>query len=205
MNKYQGSGKVNKQNGGKGQFAHCVIEIEPLESGKGFEFVNGTVGGSIPKEFIPSIEKGVKSAMKNGRLGGYPVTDVKVTVIDGSFHAVDSSTYAFQEAGSLAFKDASLQAPMSILEPMGKLEVNIPHEFTGTVMGDLHKRRGELGKTNSTTQGMIMEAIVPISEMFGYATRLRNITQGRGTFTMEPNGYQEVPLSVEESLSGVKI
>ena len=172
--RYRGEGRVDKQNGGRGQKASCVIELKAWSSGAGFEFVNGVVGGAIPRAFLPSIEKGVRSAMSGGILAGYPVVDVRVTVVDGSSHEVDSTDYAFTEAGRLAFQDACRNAPMVLIEPMGLVEVLTPGDFVGTVLGDLARRRGRLLGQSALADGTaVLRADVPVAETFGYTTALR--------------------------------
>ena len=190
-----------RQSGGKGQYGDCELVVEPLEAGQGFEFVNKTVGGSIPKEFIRPIEDGVKEAMEQGVAAGYPVVDIKVSVVDGSFHEVDSSEMAFKMAGSMTFKEAARKAQPVIKEPIMAIEVVTPDQFLGSVVGDLNSRRGMIeGQENSYGGTMVIKAKVPLSEMFGYVTSLRSMTQGRASSTMEPSHYAEVPRNVEEEL-----
>lgn len=192
--------KYARQSGGKGQYGHVKIKVEPNESGKGYEFVNSVVGGAIPKEYIPAVDKGIQGAMKAGVLAGYQVVDVKVTLYDGSYHEVDSSEMAFSIAGSMAFKEAMKKADPCILEPIMKVSAIVPDDFMGTVIGDLNSRRGQiLGQetNNGTAQ---VDALVPLSEMFGYSNDLRSKTQGRGQYTMEPNSYIEVPKSIAEKI-----
>ncbi len=197
-----GEGKFIRQTGGRGQYGHAVIEIEPLPRGKGFEFVNDIVGGVIPKEFIPAVEKGIREAMENGVLAGYPVVDVRVRLFDGSYHEVDSSDIAFQIAGSLAFKDAAKKADPVLLEPIMEVEVETPEEYVGDVIGDLNSRRGKI--LGMEKKGIItaIRAHVPLAEMFGYATTLRSLTQGRGTFIMKFSHYEEVPQQIAEKIIG---
>ena len=197
-----GEGKFIRQTGGRGQYGHAVIEIEPLPRGKGFEFVNDIVGGVIPKEFIPAVEKGIKEAMENGILAGYPVVDVKVRLFDGSYHEVDSSDIAFQIAGSLAFKEAAKKADPVLLEPIMEVEVETPEDYVGDVIGDLNSRRGKI--LGMERKGIItaIRAHVPLAEMFGYATTLRSLTQGRGTFIMKFSHYEEVPQQIAEKIIG---
>ncbi len=195
-------GKFIRQTGGRGQYGHAVIEIEPLERGQGFVFENAIVGGIIPKEFIPAVEEGIKEAMQNGVLAGYPVVDVKVRLFDGSYHEVDSSEMAFKIAGSLAFKEAAKKAGLVLLEPIMEVEVETPEDYVGDVIGDLNSRRGKImGMEN---KGIItaIRAYVPLAEMFGYATTLRSLTQGRGTFIMKFSHYDEVPQSIAEQIVG---
>ncbi|MFN3598869.1 MAG: elongation factor G [Aquificaceae bacterium] len=198
-------GKFIRQTGGRGQYGHAVIEIEPLERGQGFVFENAIVGGVIPKEFIPAVEEGVKEALQNGVLAGYPVVDVKVKLFDGSYHEVDSSEMAFKIAGSMAFKEAAKKAGLVLLEPIMEVEVETPEEYVGDVIGDLNSRRGKImGMEN---KGLItaIRAYVPLAEMFGYATTLRSLTQGRGTFIMKFSHYDEVPQSIAEQIVGERI
>jgi len=195
-------GKFIRQTGGRGQYGHVVIEVEPLERGSGFVFENAIVGGIIPKEFIPSVEEGIKEAMENGVLAGYPVIDVKVKLFDGSYHEVDSSEIAFKIAGSMAFKEAAKKAGVVLLEPIMEVEVETPDDYVGDVIGDLNSRRGKImGMEN---KGVItsIKAHVPLSEMFGYATNLRSLTQGRGTFIMKFSHYSEAPKSIAEKVVG---
>ncbi len=195
-------GKFIRQTGGRGQYGHAVIEIEPLERGQGFIFENAIVGGIIPKEFIPAVEEGVKEAMQNGVMAGYPVVDVKVKLFDGSYHEVDSSEMAFKIAGSLAFKEAAKKAGLVLLEPIMEVEVETPEDYVGDVIGDLNSRRGKImGMEN---KGIItaIRAYVPLAEMFGYATTLRSLTQGRGTFIMKFSHYDEVPHGIAEQIVG---
>ena len=196
--------KYARQSGGKGQYGHVKIKVEPNESGKGYEFVNAVVGGAIPKEYIPAVDKGIQGAMKAGVLAGYQVVDVKVTLYEGSYHEVDSSEMAFSIAGSMAFKEAMKKADPCILEPIMKVSVFVPEDFMGTVIGDLNSRRGQiLGQeiNNGTAQ---VDALVPLSEMFGYSNDLRSKTQGRGNYTMEPDSYTEVPRSVAEKIMSAR-
>ncbi|MFP3253474.1 MAG: elongation factor G [Hydrogenobaculum sp.] len=195
-------GKFIRQTGGRGQYGHVVIEVEPLERGSGFVFENAIVGGVIPKEFIPPVEEGIKEAMENGVLAGYPVVDVKVKLFDGSYHEVDSSEIAFKIAGSMAFKEAAKKAGVVLLEPIMEVEVETPDDYVGDVIGDLNSRRGKImGMEN---KGVItsIKAHVPLSEMFGYATNLRSLTQGRGTFIMKFSHYSEAPQSITEKVVG---
>jgi elongation factor G len=200
--KAEGEGKYIRQTGGKGQYGHCVIEIEPLERGKGFEFVNKIKGGVIPSNFIPSIEMGIREAMDIGVLAGYPIIDVKVTLINGSYHEVDSSDIAYKIAGSLAFKQAFMKAQPVLLEPIMKLEVVIPEEYIGDVVGDINARRGKIEGMETRAGSRVIKAIVPLAEMFGYATILRTITQGRGVFTMEFYEYQPTPPNITKTILG---
>jgi len=195
-------GRFVRQSGGRGQYGHCVLEIEPQESGKGFEFVNKLVGGSIPKEYVPAVEAGIKEAMEAGILAGYPVVDVKVSVVDGSFHEVDSSEMAFKIAGSMGFKAAMEKAGPILKEPIMAVEVVTPEDFMGDVMGDLNSRRGQIHGMEPGTGGtQVIRADVPLSEMFGYATTLRSMTQGRASYSMEPSRYDVVPKAMAEELA----
>ena len=195
-------GKFIRQSGGKGQYGHAVVEIEPLEPGSGYEFVDKTVGGSVPKEFIQPINNGINEARKNGVLAGYETIDFRVTLVDGSYHEVDSSEMAFKIAGSMAFQDAAKKADTVILEPIMKVTVEVPDDYLGTVMGNLTSRRGMLTGNESSNGIQIVNAEVPLAEMFGYATDLRSQTQGRGNYVMEPLRYQEVPKSVATAIIG---
>lgn len=193
-------GKYIRQSGGRGQYGHCFLKIEPQARGEGYEFVNKVVGGAIPKEFIPSINKGVKEAMENGILAGYPLVDVKVTVYDGSFHEVDSSDIAFKIAGSLALQSAAKQANPILLEPIMKIEVSTPDEFMGEIIGDLSSKRAQIQASQKRGKITVITALVPLAEMAQYATILRSMTQGRASFYMEPSHYEEVPANITESI-----
>ena len=195
-------GKFIRQSGGKGQYGHCIIEMEPLPAGSGYEFVDKTVGGSIPKEYIPAVNAGIAEARMNGVLAGYETVDFRVTLVDGSFHEVDSSEMAFKIAGSMAFQDGAKRADPVILEPIMKVSVEVPDDYLGTVMGNLTARRGMLTGTESAAGVQIVNAEVPLAEMFGYATDLRSQTQGRGNYVMEPLRYQEVPKSIANTIIG---
>ena len=192
--------KFVRQSGGRGQYGHVVITVEPNESGKGYEFINKIVGGVIPKEYIPAVNQGIEGAMKNGILAGYPIEDVKVTLTYGSYHDVDSNEMAFKIAGSMAFKDAAKKANPTILEPMMGLEVVVPDDYLGSVMGDITSRRGNLKGTDSRNDAQVVTADVPLAEMFGYATELRSMTQGRAVFTMQFSHYQQAPTFVREQI-----
>ena len=192
--------KYKRQSGGSGQYGHVKITLEPNESGKGYEFVNAVVGGAIPKEYIPAIDAGIQGAMQAGVLAGYPVVDVKVTLYDGSYHEVDSSEMAFKIAGSMAFKEAMREADPVLLEPIMKVCVIVPDEYMGDVIGDLNARRGQIQGYEMRSGAQQIDAFVPLSEMFGYATNLRSRTQGRGQYTMEPSHYVELPKSLQEKL-----
>ncbi|MBR6385580.1 MAG: elongation factor G [Ruminococcus sp.] len=192
--------KYKKQSGGSGQYGHVKIRVEPNESGKGYEFKNAVVGGSIPKEYIPAVDAGIQGAMKSGILAGYEVVDVKVELYDGSYHEVDSSEMAFKIAGSIAFKEALKKANAVLMEPVMKVAVIVPDDYLGTVIGDLSSRRGMIQGQEARTGSTQVDALVPLSEMFGYTSDLRSNTQGRGQYTMEPHSYQEVPKSIAESI-----
>mgnify|MGYP000152803154 CR=1 FL=1 len=192
--------KYKRQSGGSGQYGHVKITLEPNESGKGYEFVNAVVGGAIPKEFIPAVDAGIQGAMQSGVLAGYPVVDVKVTLYDGSYHEVDSSEMAFKIAGSMAFKEAMREEDPVLLEPIMKVCVIVPDEYMGDVIGDLNARRGQIQGYEMRSGAQQIDAFVPLSEMFGYATNLRSRTQGRGQYTMEPSHYVELPKSLQEKL-----
>ena len=192
--------KYARQSGGKGQYGHVKIHVEPNESGKGYEFVNATVGGSVPKEYIPAVDAGIQGAMLAGVLAGYPVVDVKVTLYDGSYHEVDSSEMAFKIAGSMAFKDACQKGGPTLLEPIMKVSVIVPDEYMGDVIGDLNSRRGQIQGFEARSGAQQIDAFVPLAEMFGYATDLRSRTQGRGQYTMEPSHYIEIPKSIQEKI-----
>lgn len=196
----QGEGKYIKQSGGRGQYGHCYLRIEPRGRGEGYEFKNEIVGGTIPREFIPAIQKGVKKSMDNGVLAGYPMVDMLVAVYDGSFHEVDSSEEAFKVAGSLALKDAIKRADAVLLEPIMKLDVTTPEDFMGDIIGDLSSKRARIEGTESRGNVRVVSAKVPLAEMFGYATNLRSQTQGRASFNMEPSHYEEVPKNVASKL-----
>ncbi len=192
--------KYARQSGGKGQYGHVKMTVEPNETGKGYEFINNVVGGAIPKEYIPAVDAGIRGAMQTGVLAGYPVVDVKVTLYDGSYHEVDSSEMAFKIAGSMAFKSACRKADPVIQEPIMKVTVIVPEEYMGDVIGDLNSRRGEIQGFEDRTGAKQINARVPLSDMFGYATDLRSKTQGRGQYVMEPDGYKEVPKSIAEKI-----
>ena len=197
--------QYKRQSGGSGQYGHCKIRIMPnidpeTGIGKGYEFVNQIVGGSIPKEYIPAVDAGIQGAMKSGILAGYNVVDVRVELYDGSYHEVDSSEMAFKIAGSMAFKDAAKKAGPIILEPMMKVVVIVPEEYMGDVIGGLNSRRGQIQGMEDRNGAKQINARVPLSEMFGYVNDLRSKTQGRGQYTMEPDGYEPVPKSISESI-----
>ena len=192
--------KYAKQSGGRGQYGHVFIKLEPQEPGKGYEFVNNITGGVIPKEYIPAVDKGIQEAMQNGVVAGYPVVDVKATLYDGSYHDVDSSEMAFKIAGSMAFKEAAKKANPVLLEPIMKVEVEVPEEYMGDVIGDINRRRGQVSSMEDRAGNKIVTAMVPLAEMFGYSTDLRSFTQGRGTYSMEFDHYEEVPRNVAEEI-----
>ena len=198
--KVTSEGKFVRQSGGRGQYGHVVIEIEPNEKGKGFEFENAIVGGVVPREYIKPTEEGIMEAMRNGVLAGYPVEDVKVKLFDGSFHAVDSSEIAFKIAGSMAFKEGAHRAGPVLLEPMMAVEVVTPEEYLGDVMGDLNARRGKIEGLNPRKDAQVLRAMVPLSEMFGYATAVRSMTQGRALYTMQFSHYEQVPKSISDQI-----
>ena len=198
--KVEQEGKFVRQSGGRGQFGHCWLRIEPLEAGKGYEFANEVVGGVIPKEYIPAVDKGVQEQIANGVLAGYPVVDVKVTVYDGSYHEVDSSEMAFKIAASMAFKAGFMKATPALLEPLMKVEVDTPEEYMGDVIGDLNRRRGMVEGMEDGPTGKIVRAMVPLAEMFGYATDLRSQTQGRASYVMEFGHYAEAPKNIADAV-----
>ncbi|MBP5237085.1 MAG: elongation factor G [Clostridia bacterium] len=197
--------KYARQSGGKGQYGHVKIIVEPNEPGKGYEFINKIVGGSIPKEYIPAVDAGIRSAMQSGVLAGYNVVDVKVTLYDGSYHEVDSSELAFKIAGSMAFKDAMRKADPVLTEPIMKVVAITPDDYMGDVIGDLNSRRGQIQSMEPVSGGQQITAMVPLSEMFGYATDLRSRTQGRGQYTMEPSHFAEVPKSIQENITSGRL
>jgi len=199
--KVEQEGKYAKQSGGKGQFGHVWLTIEPNETGKGYEFVNDIVGGVIPKEFIPAVDKGLRDAIKTGVLAGYPVVDIKISLTDGSYHEVDSSEIAFRVAASMAFKEGCQKASPVLLEPIMSVEVETPEDYTGDVMGDLNRRRGVILGMEDNFGAKVVSAEVPLAEMFGYSTTLRSMSQGRATYTMEFKKYQDAPRNVLEALN----
>ncbi|MEK6724931.1 MAG: elongation factor G [Deltaproteobacteria bacterium] len=198
--KVEVEGKYIKQSGGRGQYGHIWLELEPLEPGKGFEFVNKIVGGAVPKEYVSAVEKGVKEAMENGVMAGYPLVDLKATAFDGSYHDVDSSEMAFKIAGSMALKDGTMKAAPVLLEPIMAVEAVTPDDFMGDVIGDLNSRRGRIMGMSSRAGAQVVEAQVPLAQMFGYATDLRSMTQGRATYTMQFIHYEQVPKNVAEEI-----
>jgi elongation factor G len=193
-------GKHVKQSGGKGQYGHVVINMEPLERGKGFEFVDAVKGGAIPREFIPAVQKSITENLTSGVLAGFPVVDIKVTLHFGSYHEVDSNEHAFKSAGSIAFKEAMRRGNAVLLEPIMKVEVVTPEDYMGDIMGDLSRRRGVLQGSDDSPSGKLINALVPLGEMFGYATSLRSMSQGRATFTMEFDHYAEAPNNIAEAV-----
>ncbi|TDR45907.1 translation elongation factor 2 (EF-2/EF-G) [Tahibacter aquaticus] len=193
-------GKFVRQSGGKGQYGHVVLEIEPQERGAGYVFENATVGGSVPKEYVPAVDKGIREAMQNGILAGFPVVDIKVRLVDGSYHEVDSNEMAFKIAGSMGFKEGFHKASPVLLEPIMKVEVVTPEDYMGDVMGDLSRRRGILQGSDDSPSGKVINALVPLGEMFGYATSMRSMSQGRATFTMEFDHYAEAPNNIAEQV-----
>ena len=200
--KITAEGKYIKQSGGKGQYGHAIVEFEPLEPGQGYEFVDKTVGGSVPKEYVPAVDKGIQEAAKSGVLAGYETVDFRATLLDGSYHEVDSSEMAFKIAGSMAFKDAFKKGDAVLLEPVMSVEITVPDQYLGDVMGDISKRRGNLSGTTSNAGSQIINAQVPLAEMTGYISDLRSKTQGRGDFNMEPSHYAEVPRNVADQIVG---
>jgi elongation factor G len=197
-------GRYIRQTGGHGQYGHCVITITPVKPGEGYSFENKIVGGVIPREFIAPIDAGIREALSSGILGGYEVVDFKVTLTDGSYHDVDSSEMAYKIAGSMAFKDALRKADSRLLEPMMKVEVVVPDHYMGDVIGDISSRRGRIESMEARGIEQVIQTLVPLSEMFGYATDLRSKTQGRGMFTMIFDHYEEVPKSLAEKVTGKK-
>ena len=198
--KVEQEGKFVRQSGGRGQYGHVWLKIEPQEEGKGYEFVNGIVGGVVPREYVPAVDKGVKEALEGGVIAGYPVVDVKVTIFDGSYHDVDSNEMAFKIAGSMAVKEGVRKAKPVLLEPIMKVEVVTPEDYSGDVIGDLNRRRGQIQGMEDGPSGKVVTAEVPLAEMFGYATSVRSMSQGRATFTMEFSKYLEVPNNVAEAV-----
>jgi elongation factor G len=200
-------GKYVRQSGGRGQYGHCKLIFEPMDANdadKPFEFVDKIVGGSIPKEFIPAISNGIAEAMQSGIIGGYPVLGVRATLYDGSYHDVDSSEMAFKIAGSMAFKEAMRRSDPALLEPVMKVDVTVPEEYMGDVIGDINSRRGKIDGMEARGNAQVVHSFVPLAEMFGYATDLRSKTQGRGVYTMEVHHYEPVPKSVQEKFQGAK-
>jgi len=198
--KAEAEGKYIRQTGGKGQYGHAKIRLEPNEPGKGYEFVNDTVGGTVPKEFIKPIDQGIREAMEGGVLAGYEMVDIKATLYDGSYHDVDSNEMAFKIAGSMAFKEAARKGSPVLLEPVMAVEVVVPEEYMGTIIGDLSSRRGRIEGMEHRAGSQVIKAIVPLAEMFGYATNMRSSTQGRATYSMHFARYEEAPRSVAEEI-----
>jgi elongation factor G len=196
----EGEGKFIRQSGGRGQYGHALVRIEKLEPGSGVEFEEVVKGGTIPKEYFNAIEKGVREAADRGVLAGYPVLDLRVTLYDGSYHDVDSSEAAFKIAGSMAFQDAARKAGIDLLEPMMKVETVTPEDFMGTVVGDLNSKRGQIQDMQDRSGAKVVRAFVPLAEMFGYATTLRSLTQGRASYTMEFDHYEVVPANVSKEI-----
>jgi elongation factor G len=193
-------GKFIRQSGGRGQYGHVWLKVEPQPTGKGFEFVDGIKQGRIPKEFIPAVEKGIREALDAGVMAGFPVVDVKATLFDGSFHEVDSSEIAFKIAGAMAFKDGCRKATPYLMEPIMKVEVTTPEANMGDVIGDLSSRRAKINEMGNRGNVRAIRGTVPLSEMFGYATSVRSISQGRASFTMEPSHYEEVPPNIAKTV-----
>ena len=200
--KVRAEGKFIRQSGGRGQYGHAIIEVEPVERGKGYEFVNQIVGGAIPKEFIGPVDAGIQEAMNTGLLAGFPVVDLKVTLVEGSFHDVDSSEMGFKIAGSMAIKDAQKNGDSALLEPVMKVDITVPEDYMGDVIGDVNSRRGRLEGMEDRSGMKVIHSFVPLSEMFGYATDLRSKTQGRGNFSMQFDHYEELPKNVQEQVIG---
>jgi elongation factor G len=192
--------KYARQSGGKGQYGHVKITIEPNEPGKGYEFINNIVGGAIPKEYIPAVDEGIRGAMQSGVVAGYEVVDVKVTLFDGSYHEVDSSEMAFKIAGSMAFKEAMEKAGPTLLEPIMKVTIVVPEDYMGDVMGDVNSRRGQITGMETKNGAATVNSFIPLSNMFGYATDLRSKTQGRGNYSMEPSHFAEIPKSIQAEI-----
>ncbi len=202
--KVKAEGRYVRQTGGHGMYGHAVIEIEPREAGEGFEFVNATVGGVIPKEYIPAIEAGIREACLSGALGGYEVVDFRARLIDGSYHEVDSSEIAFKIAGSMAFKEANAKANPVLLEPVMNVEIVVPDEYVGDVLGDISSKRGRISHMDMRAASQVVDAVIPLSEMFGYSTDLRSRTQGRGVFTMQFSHYEDVPKAIAQKIVGIR-
>jgi len=194
-------GKFIKQSGGRGKYGHVWIELGPNESGKGYEFTNAIVGGVVPREYIPAVSHGIQEAMRNGVIAGFPVVDIKAKIFDGSYHDVDSDEISFKVAGSIAFKEGAKKAKPVLLEPIMDVEVVTPEEYLGDVMGDLNSRRGKIEGFSARKDAQVIKATVPLSEMFGYATILRSMTQGRAIYTMQFSHYTEVPKSIADEIA----
>ena len=199
-NNVRAEGKFIRQSGGRGQYGHAIVEMEPLEPGSGIVFESKIVGGAVPKEYVKPIEDGIREAANSGILAGYPVIDFKATLVDGSYHEVDSSEMAFKIAGSMAFKDGCKKGKSVILEPIMRIEITVPEEYMGDVIGDINSRRGRMEGMEARGGSQIIRGFIPLSEMFGYATDLRSKTQGRGTYAMEPSHYEEVPKAILETI-----
>lgn len=199
-NNVRAEGKFIRQSGGRGQYGHAIVEMEPLEPGTGIVFESKIVGGAVPKEYVKPIEDGIREAANSGILAGYPVIDFKATLVDGSYHEVDSSEMAFKIAGSMAFKDGCKKGKSVILEPIMRIEITVPEEYMGDVIGDINSRRGRMEGMEARGGSQIIRGFIPLSEMFGYATDLRSKTQGRGTYAMEPSHYEEVPKTILETI-----
>ena len=199
-NQVRAEGKFIRQSGGRGQYGHAIVEMEPLEPGTGIVFESKIVGGAVPKEYVKPIEDGIREAANSGILAGYPVIDFKATLVDGSYHEVDSSEMAFKIAGSMAFKDGCKKGKSVILEPIMRIEITVPEEYMGDVIGDINSRRGRMEGMEARGGSQIIRGFIPLSEMFGYATDLRSKTQGRGTYAMEPSHYEEVPKAILETI-----
>jgi elongation factor G len=193
-------GRFVRQSGGRGQYGHCVLEVEPMPAGSGYEFVNKIVGGTVPREYVAPIDAGIQEAMGSGVLGGYPVVDIKVTLVDGSYHEVDSSEMAFKIAGSMGFKEGCRKADPVLLEPIMRVDVIVPDDYLGDVMGDISSRRGRIEGMEDRDSVKAISAKVPLSQMFGYATTLRSRTQGRGTFVMQISHFEEVPKNLMDTI-----
>ena len=193
-------GKFVRQSGGRGQYGHVWLEVEPQEPGKGYEFVDAIKGGVVPREYIPAVDKGIREAMDTGVLAGYPVVDFKVSLIDGSYHEVDSSEMAFKIAGSMGFKEGCAKAGPVLLEPIMSVEVVVPEDYMGQVVGDLNSRRGRIMGMENRAGAQVITSMVPLAQMFGYATDLRSATQGRATYTMTFDHYEQIPKSVSEEI-----
>ena len=196
----EGNGRFIRQTGGKGQYGHAIIKLEPSEKGAGYEFIDKIVGGTIPREYIKPVDQGIRETLATGIYAGFPVVDVKVTLFDGSFHDVDSSEMAFKIAASMAFKEACRRAGVALLEPVMRVETVVPDEYMGEVIGDLNARRGRIQSMESRPGLQAIQAAVPLAEIFGYATDLRSMTQGRGNYTMHFSRYEEVPKSISEEV-----
>jgi elongation factor G len=202
----EAEGKYIRQSGGHGQYGHCKVRFEPLDANaeKGYEFVNAVIGGVVPKEYIPAVDEGIQEAMKSGVVAGYPVVGVKATLFDGSYHEVDSSEMAFHIAGSMAFKEAMRKSNPVLLEPIMRVDVTVPEEYMGDVIGDINSRRGRIDSMDARSNVQIIHSFVPLAEMFGYATDLRSKTQGRGVYVMQVDHYEPVPKNVQDKVVGGK-